>query len=88
MNFFASWTKVIVNYCDGSIHQGYVEEPIQYKDTHLYFRGAANVRSHLEWLAKEYGLRDAERVMLTGVSAGGMATFLWSDYVRGMMKKP
>lgn len=46
------------------------------------------MRSHLDWLAKEYGLRDAETIMLTGVSAGGMATYLWSNYVRGMMKKP
>jgi len=32
-------------YCDGSIHQGYVEEPIAYKDTQLYFRGQKNVEN-------------------------------------------
>jgi hypothetical protein len=26
--------------------------------------------------------------MLTGVSAGGIATFLWSDYVKSLMKRP
>lgn len=46
------------------------------------------MRSHLNWLVKEYGLQDAERIMLIGVSAGGIATYLWTDYVRGMMKRP
>jgi len=70
------------------MHQGYTESPIQYKDTRLYFRGAANVRSHAKWLINTYNLADADRLVLTGVSAGGIATFIWADYFKSLMKNP
>jgi hypothetical protein len=44
-NKFADWTKIMVPYCDGSLHQGYAKEPIRYKDANLYFRGARITRS-------------------------------------------
>ena len=47
---FAEWTKLLVGYCDGSLHQGYREAPIIYKNTSLYFRGAANSRALFTWL--------------------------------------
>lgn len=28
---FANWTKVVVGYCDGSLHQGHRKTPISYK---------------------------------------------------------
>jgi len=40
---FYDWTKVIVNYCDGSEYFGSRPEPIPYKDKKLYFRGTNNV---------------------------------------------
>jgi hypothetical protein len=49
-NRFATWTKVIFPYCDGSLHQGFRATPISYKGKDLYFRGAAIVRAHLKWL--------------------------------------
>ena len=70
------------------MHQGHAKDPIQYKDTHLYFRGATNFRSHIQWLIKEHSLAYAERVMLTGVSAGGIATFLWGEYLKSQLLKP
>lgn len=42
---FANWTKIVIMYCDGSFHQGNNLNPITYKDTKLYFRGAVNTRS-------------------------------------------
>jgi O-palmitoleoyl-L-serine hydrolase len=42
----------------------------------------------LQWLIERHGLANAERVMLTGVSAGAMAIFLWTDYVRSLLKHP
>ena len=36
---FATWTKIIIFYCDGAHHQGFNKDPISYKDTTLYFRG-------------------------------------------------
>jgi len=53
-NLYQNWTKVFVNYCDGTLHQGDNESPIQYKDSKLSFRGARIVRSHLKWLINTY----------------------------------
>ena len=85
---FANWTKVIIMYCDGSIHQGHTDEPISYKDSKLYFRGADNSRSHFKWLLEKYSINKAEKVLLTGASAGGFATFFWNNYLRKIMDKP
>ncbi len=85
---FASWTKIIIIYCDGSFHQGNNKSPIQYKDTTLFFRGALNTRSHIKWADSKYGLNKAEKIVISGSSAGGIATYLWVDYLRGMVDDP
>lgn len=85
---FANWTKIVIMYCDGSFHQGNNKSPIQYKDTQLYFRGAVNTRSHFKWADNKYGLGKAERIVISGSSAGGMATYLWVDYVRTLVSNP
>lgn len=51
---FASWTKVLIAYCDGSLHQGSTEAAYRFKDASLYFRGADNVRSHFKWLQTNF----------------------------------
>ena len=85
---FANWTKVKMMYCDGAYHQGSNPNPIQYKDTSLYFRGADNVRSHLQYLLNNYNLASAESVVWTGSSAGALACFLWTNYVRSLLNRP
>jgi hypothetical protein len=81
-NAFANWTKFFIPYCDGSLHQGYAKEPVKYKDAELYFRGAAITRSHIKWVDSKYGLKTASKVLLTGMSAGGIAVNVWSNYVK------
>ena len=88
MSKFAGWTKVLILYCDGTLHQGSSNNSVRYKDAELFFRGADNVRSHLKWLTTNYDLVNAETVLLTGSSAGGVATFLWSNYVRSLLANP
>ena len=68
-------------YCDGAFHQGYRENPISYKDAKIYFRGAAITRSHFKWMVQTLHLDQAEKVILTGESAGGTASYLWSNYL-------
>ena len=85
---FASWNKIFVRYCDGSLHQGSRNDPILYKDTRLYFRGADNTRSHIQWLLNNYDFVNAEKVVFSGASAGGIATFHWTNYVRDLLKNP
>ncbi len=85
---FANWTKVVIMYCDGSQHQGHNNDPISYKDTQLYFRGSDNTRSHFQWLLNTYKINQAATVLLTGASAGGIATFSWTNYLRKKMDNP
>ncbi len=54
----------------------------------LYFRGADNTRAHFKWFQIHYNLSDAERVLLTGASAGAIATIYWSNYMRSLLKNP
>lgn len=85
---FANWTKVVIMYCDGSQHQGHNNEPISYKDAQLYFRGSDNTKSHFKWLLNTYKINQAEKVVFTGASAGGIATFTWTNYFRKLMDNP
>lgn len=88
LNKFATWTKFIIFYCDGAHHQGYNKQPISYKDTTLYFRGEANTKSHFKWISTQYDFAGAEKVLLTGASSGGIATFSYNNYVRSLLKNP
>jgi O-palmitoleoyl-L-serine hydrolase len=85
---FANWTKVVIMYCDGGQHQGHNNDPISYRDAQLYMRGSDNTRSHFKWLLNTYRINQAEKVLLSGASAGGIATFTWSNYLRRLMDNP
>lgn len=49
-NYFKDFVKVYLKYCDGSGHQGTKTNPIQYKETSLYFRGSNLTISKLNHL--------------------------------------
>ena len=85
---FANWTKIVIMYCDGAFHQGNNKIPVQYKDRQLYFRGGVNTRSHIKWADNKYNLAQAERIIVSGSSAGGIATYLWVDYFRTLVANP
>ena len=86
-NVFANWTKAMFLYCDGAFHQGYAKAPIKYKDISIYFRGAAITRSRLNYLDNRFSFGKAKKVVLGGGSAGGMATYIWTDYVKSLVGK-
>lgn len=53
-----------------------------YKGEKLYFRGHNITIAQLNDLDKrEKIFTQAERIILTGGSAGGLAAFLWADYI-------
>lgn len=85
---FANWTKIVLGYCDGALHQGNNPSPVSYKDTKLYFRGAAITRSHFDWINTKFPFAQAQKIILTGGSAGGVGTFLWNNYFIDYVKKP
>ena len=72
-------------YCDGAFHQGNTKEPYSYKDTDLYFRGAVNTRAHFQYIHNRYNLTNADNVILSGSSAGGISTFIWVDYLKSFV---
>ena len=74
--------KVFLKYCDGSGHQGSNTAAINYKDTKLYFRGSNITIAQFESLDKRYGLfSNSSKIIVSGGSAGGLASFLWTEYV-------
>jgi len=84
-NIFANWTKVIMIYCDGAFHQGYTKAPLKYKDAQLYFRGALITRAHFKYINNRFKLNEAQKIVISGSSAGGMSAFAWSDYVKSLI---
>ncbi|GAB4857954.1 Pectin acetylesterase 8 [Ancistrocladus abbreviatus] len=79
---FYSWNRVKVRYCDGSSFTGDVEavDP----RTKLYYRGARVWRAIVnELMAK--GMKNAQNVLLSGCSAGGLTAILHCDSFRALL---
>ncbi len=47
-----------------------------------------NTLTHFEYLNSRYNLFDANKVVLSGTSAGAMAALAWSNTVYKRMKNP
>ena len=81
-NYFKDWTIVYLKYCDGTGHQGYKKDPLVYKGQNLYFRGQNITIAQLNSLQQRYQLfSDATDIVITGFSAGGLAVFVWTNYI-------
>ena len=79
---FANYSVVFIPYCDGASFSGNKTDPITIKGRNLYFRGHGVLSAVIDALLDKEGLKEAEAVILTGCSAGGLATYLHLDYVR------
>jgi len=87
---FCNFNRVHLVYCDGNSFSGDRDEPVVVtgldgKQKKLYFRGKRILDAVLSKLLT-MGLDKAENVLLTGCSAGGLATFLHTDYVHNFLK--
>ncbi|GFP81550.1 hypothetical protein PHJA_000298300, partial [Phtheirospermum japonicum] len=76
---FYNWNRVYVVYCDGSSFSGDVEEVDP--QTNLTYRGARVFNAVMEDLLAK-GMSNADNVILSGGSAGGLATLLHCDSFR------
>ena len=74
-------------YCDGSLHQGNKVDPVTFKGKNLYFRGSKNTQEQFYYLDKKYDFYNKDTIVLTGLSAGGIATYYWVDYLQHRTKK-
>lgn len=87
-NHYKDWTIAHLKYCDGTGHQGYKKDPVSYKGTNLYFRGHNVTTAQLNSIDQTYKLFSAAtEIVVTGQSAGGLATFLWTNYIASRAPK-
>jgi hypothetical protein len=73
---FYNWNRVMVRYCDGSSFTGDVEEVDPGSKLHL--RGQRIWQAVMRDLLAQ-GMDKAKQALLTGCSAGGLATFIHCD---------
>jgi len=84
---FCTANRVVLNYCDGNSFSGMREDPLVVSGSNLWFRGRYNIDAALDYLKANAGLDKAVDVLLTGCSAGGLATFFHTDYVGDVLTK-
>ena len=46
------------------------------------------MRSHFTYLINKYQLNKASKILLTGGSAGGIASILWGNYLQSIVSNP
>ena len=85
---FSSFNRAILWYCDGASFSGDRTAPYHHKPTNqtLYFRGRRVLELLIDELIERRGLGDATDVLVSGGSAGGLATFLHADRVAELLR--
>lgn len=79
------WNKVQMIYCDGGSFSGRNETLTLVDGVSLYFRGNYILEAVIDTLKTEYGLANASDVVVSGGSAGGLATYLHADKWRASL---
>jgi len=80
INFY-NWQRFDFPYCDGSGHQGHITNPVQVRNETLYFRGHLNTLEGFMHVFDKIKIEEMDTLVLTGCSAGGLATFYWTQYL-------
>ncbi|XP_051121440.1 pectin acetylesterase 9 [Andrographis paniculata] len=81
---FYNWNRVKLRYCDGASFAG--DSIFQNKTSLLYFRGQRIWQAVIHDLLPK-GLDQANKALLSGCSAGGLATFLHCDNFTSYLPK-
>ena len=83
---FCNFNRVFLIYCDGNSFSGNRDLPYPVVEdgekANLYFRGRRIVDEVLKALSANFGLAAAQNVLLTGCSAGGLATCVACERAR------
>nr|XP_043610326.1 pectin acetylesterase 5-like [Erigeron canadensis] len=82
---FYNWNKVKIRYCDGASFAGHPESELK-NDTKLFFRGQLIWEAMMDELLS-IGLSNAQEALLSGCSAGGLATLIHCDDFREILSK-
>eukprot|EP01060_Flectonema_neradi_P023432 TRINITY_DN3168_c1_g1_i1.p1 TRINITY_DN3168_c1_g1~~TRINITY_DN3168_c1_g1_i1.p1 ORF type:complete len:419 (+),score=77.28 TRINITY_DN3168_c1_g1_i1:53-1309(+) len=85
---FCQFNHVFFPYCDGNSFSGNREGTVNTSSgVELHFRGIHILKYALEELSSKYNFNAAEKVLLIGTSAGGLATFLHTNFVGDYVTK-
>ena len=80
------WNKVLLPYKDGGSFAGNNETVTMTPSGPLYFRGQRNFLAAIDYLVRNAGLGAAgSEVILTGNSAGGLATYFHADLLTELL---
>ncbi|KAK2414292.1 Pectinacetylesterase family protein [Trifolium repens] len=81
---FFNWNKVKIRYCDGASFAGHPES--EKKGSGLFFRGQIIWEAIMNELLS-IGMSKAKQALLSGCSAGGLATLIHCDNFRKLLPK-
>lgn len=73
------WNKVLLVYCDGGSFSGRNDKTVSVGGKELHFKGSYILDAIIDTLKTDYGLVDASDLVVSGGSAGGLATYLHTD---------
>jgi hypothetical protein len=82
---FCNWSVAYLPYCDGTSFAGSLDAPVPTEDPSMprvFFRGRPILTAVLDDMLQHKALGCAEAVVVSGHSAGGLATFLHADFIR------
>ncbi|KAM5560112.1 pectin acetylesterase 5-like [Rosa sericea] len=82
---FFNWNKVKIRYCDGASFAGHPENEPK-NGSKLFFRGQLIWEALMDELLS-IGLSKAKQALLSGCSAGGLATLIHCDDFRGLLPR-
>jgi len=75
-----NWNKVFFAYCDGGSFAGNNANVERWDGHDLFFRGFQNLQAYLRSLKTLHKLGSSTDVVISGCSAGGLATYLHVDW--------
>jgi len=78
---FCLWNHAYDPYCTQDLHSGQVTNPTEEDNYGLYFAGHHVFTAMLDQLDKNNNMQNAEEIILSGASAGGIGVWMNLDYL-------
>ena len=86
---FYNWVKVYIKYCDGSSHTSNFMDPVNVPESknskgtkQIFYRGMHNKEAFFVDFEKKFpSIKSASNIVVSGCSAGGLASTIHTDWV-------
>lgn len=79
------FNTVYIKSCDGSLYQGYNEDPYIYNNSFIWFRGFTNINETLNYVIETLKMSSGSEIAVAGCQTGGLATIMWVDNISQKM---